>query len=118
MATTCSSAGLTLLAFQGADVIAEFAENLVPATPRSISTPEELHARLQDIRENGRAINRDELQFGLSAVSVPIFVHNDIVAVLTVSSTSEQMSDQKIDTLIDPMKSAANGISQMLGGGL
>lgn len=118
MATTCTSAGLTLLSFQNAVVIARFADSLQPATPMSISTPEALHSRLLDIRKTGRAIVRDEWQFGLSAVSVPVMALGDVVAALTISAASDRMSQEKAESYVGLMAEAARGISSALVGAI
>jgi IclR family KDG regulon transcriptional repressor len=115
-ATTCTSAGLILLAHQSDSVIEEFAANLRPATSRSISTPDELYARLRDIRQTGRAIVCDEWQFGLSAVSVPVYLDGDVIAGLTISAPSDRLPRERAEKLVDSMHSAANDISALMRG--
>ncbi|MBN8211240.1 hypothetical protein JI666_21295, partial [Bacillus sp. NTK071] len=86
------SAGQVQLAYQPEEVIAEFAGNLVQATPFSLATPEALYARLESIRATGKVYARDEWRFGLSAVSVPVFVGRHFAASLTISAPSERLT--------------------------
>jgi DNA-binding IclR family transcriptional regulator len=116
LSTLCTSAGLTLLAYQPAAVIAEFAEDITPATPRSISTAEELHQRLDAIRRDGICIAEGEWQFGLSALSVPVVRHGDTVAVLTISGATDDLPKKKISALIKPLRAAATDLSNVLQG--
>jgi DNA-binding IclR family transcriptional regulator len=115
-AATCTSAGLILLAYQPESVIEGFAASLHRATSRSISTPEELRARLEEIRRTGRIIVRDEWQFGLSAVSVPVYLDGDVIAVLTISAPSDRLTQDVAEALVDPLHSAANDISALMRG--
>ena len=116
-AATCTSAGLVLLAFQPEDVIEGFANSIQPATSRSISTPEELHARLEGIRQTAKVIVRDEWQFGLSAVSVPIMQGSEVIASLTISAPSDRMTEEVAESLVGPLHGAANDISVLMRGG-
>ena len=116
MSTICTSAGLTLLAYQPTAVIAQFDKDLTPATPKSVATPEQLHRRLNTIRRDEVCVVEGEWQFGLSAVSVPVFQHGETVAVLTISGATDDLPKKKIETLIKPLRAAATDLSNVLQG--
>ncbi|WP_204115206.1 IclR family transcriptional regulator domain-containing protein [Shimia biformata] len=70
----CTSMGRVLLAaLPEADARAIIeASDLSPRTPRSLSEPDEIMAKLAEIREVGFSINDQEIELGLRSVAVPL----------------------------------------------
>lgn len=116
-AATCTSVGLVLLAHQASEVIENFANNLVPATPKSMASADALRERLHNIRQSGHVIVRDEWQFGLSALSVAIYENGEVTASITISGTSDRLTAAVAESLLPAMHKAAADISTLMRGG-
>jgi DNA-binding IclR family transcriptional regulator len=69
----CSATGKTLLAFSPPQVLEACIERgLVRMTPRTITSGSLLRQKIQQVREQGYAIEQEELAKGYTAVAVPI----------------------------------------------
>ncbi len=65
--------GLVLLAdWPPAAVDGYVARGLAPLTPRTVVDPEELRARLEDVRRDGYAWGREEFVVGINSVAAPV----------------------------------------------
>ena len=81
----CSSVGKCLLAF-GQDV------DLTVYTEYTISSLEQLKEELDDVREKGYAIDREELELGLTCIGAPILDHSGhAIAAISLSGPKSRM---------------------------
>ena len=59
-----------------------------PRTPNTAHNPEQLRRELQQAREDGVALNDEELTPGLSSVATPVFRGSDVVGAVNVATLS------------------------------
>ena len=96
---TATSNGKALLAWLPEERVSEILqiEGLPAATKRSITKPGLYRAELAAVRERGYAIDREEFQSGVSAVSAPIFTpKGQVIATISVVGPAFRMSEKNI----------------------
>lgn len=72
--------------------------------------------RLQQIREQGYAISRDELIHGAVAVAVPFFLGNDkVMGSLAVFGPGVRVDQARVSVFVNLLKEEARKLSQALG---
>jgi len=83
-------------------------------TPNTITDPDRLIEHLKEIRRSGYAVDSEENEYGISAVGVPVFNHEDlpVAAVVVVGLTA--MINQDIDKILHRMRKTARRISSSL----
>jgi IclR family pca regulon transcriptional regulator len=88
--------------------------------PNTITTLNGLVAELDKVRQQGYAINDEELTAGLRSVAAPIRNHNsEIVAAVNISIPSARVSRQEVeDVLAHQVMNTAHEISLALGAGV
>jgi DNA-binding IclR family transcriptional regulator len=85
--------------------------------PKTIIEVDELMRELARIRRNGYSVASDELEEGLTALSVG--VHDSsarLVAMVSVSGPSSRLDQARRKALLTPMRRAAAAIEQALAG--
>lgn len=71
----CSATGKVLLAYSPPHVLdAVIEKGLKKMTPRTITNPKILREKILEVRDQGYAVEREELTTGYSAVAVPVLV--------------------------------------------
>ena len=91
----CTASGKAILAF-GPEVVRErlLRPPLERLTPHTITDPAALGAQLAEIRREGLARTRGELEVGLDAIAAPVFgPAGDVVAALDVSGPSHRLRE-------------------------
>jgi DNA-binding IclR family transcriptional regulator len=81
-------------------------------TPNTITDPKALKRELDEIREQGFALDREEFALGLSCVAVPVDGSSPFA--LTVAGPSERVmahQDEYLDSLRRAGASLAGGVS-------
>ena len=107
----CSALGKVLYA---AGAIA-LPESLERRTPHTITTLDDLHRQLEQIRAQGYAVTQGELEIGLDAIATPVRDHADrVIAALGVSGPSDRLTHQQ-SALADLLISQALELSEELG---
>jgi IclR family transcriptional regulator, pca regulon regulatory protein len=115
----CTSMGKAQLIDLSTDAVAELlGEGPYEAlTPQTITHLTDLNAELDRVRQDGYAVNDEELAIGLRSVAAPI--RNDegqIVAACNISSASARVSRADLEDRLAPMVlESANLISNALG---
>jgi IclR family pca regulon transcriptional regulator len=115
----CTSLGKVLLAFLPA---AERKETLAQIEfarrgPNTLTSRTSLAAELERVRENGFAINNEELAYGLRSIAAPILSHDGAAAAainLAVHSSMVSMEDL-VKRLSPSLRRSAAEISAHLG---
>ncbi len=92
---------------------------LPPALPRhtrnTITSPEVLRRQLRQIRRQGYAVTRGELEIGLDAVAAPVYnLSGELTASIGVSGPADRMS-QGLPALAALIKTQARSLSALLG---
>jgi DNA-binding IclR family transcriptional regulator len=81
----CGASGKVVLAFGPPELLEHTVEaGLAPRTRRTITDPERLAAELARVREQGYAVDRQELVEGYGAVAAPVRVGSEVIAALSV----------------------------------
>jgi len=114
----CTSLGRVLLAYKPFSELKKTLEQekLKSYTSYTITDLDVLQKELIKIRENGYAINNQELEIGLLSSAAPIFDHKgEVVAAINISMSSARVSlDELKQKFIPILVKAANQISNAL----
>jgi len=86
-------------------------------TEHTLTCAEEIMEEIQKARRNGYSLVREELEIGLSSISVPIKnAHGKVLATANVSFQTQKMDEQKVLTEILPhLQRSAEHITEVLG---
>nr|HID13806.1 IclR family transcriptional regulator [Anaerolineae bacterium] len=111
------SSGKALLAYLPEQRVERIlAAGLPRFTKQTITDPIRLKEELAQIRRQGYAIAREELEEGLSAVAAPIMNHEGhVVAVISVSGPSFRLAEERLVELAEMTREAAKAVSHQLG---
>ena len=111
------SSGKALLAYLPEQRVERIlAAGLPPFTEKTITDPTRLREDQAQIRQQGYAVAREELEEGLSAVAAPIVNHEGhVIAAISVSGPSFRLTEERLVELAEMTCQAANAISHQLG---
>ena len=115
----CTSMGRVLLAFlpedQGMAIVKETPKKAM--TPRTLRTNRDLQKALQQVRQDGYAVNNGELALELISVAAPVRNRTGkVVAALNLAVNAAQYQEDNVHLkLAAIVKKVANKISQALG---
>jgi IclR family transcriptional regulator, pca regulon regulatory protein len=115
----CTSMGKVLLAFLPAadqcEVVGGMA--LTRRGPRTITTKKMLLGELQHVREEGYAVNEEELTADLISIAAPIRAESrEVVAAINMAAPTSMISKEAlVDELLPYLLSIADQISARLG---
>lgn len=85
-------------------------------TPSTINTLDSLKAELQKVREQGFAIDNEELFHGLVCIAMPIRDYNNkIVAAISVSGPSFRMNFNKLTNIKSKLQHVSKELSDYMG---
>lgn len=115
----CTGVGKCLLAYKSIDECDRILQ--FPLTARTYNTlteREPLYEELQRIRERGYATDNDEIEIGLSCVSVPVFQSpGNPGFAISVSGSTPRINDKLRHTdLLERMKTISQELSQKIYG--
>jgi DNA-binding IclR family transcriptional regulator len=90
---------------------------LTPYTPNTITDREKLRRHLEEVVENGYAVDNEELDLGVRCVGAPIRDYTRrIVGAVSISGPSMRFSDERMQKELIPMVvKAGEEISSKLG---
>lgn len=78
-------------------------------TDRTTTTHEELQAQLEDVREQGYAIDDEENVRGLRCVAVPVMASDENLGAVSVTGPTSRMTDDRIKSVLtDAVANSAN----------
>jgi IclR family pca regulon transcriptional regulator len=119
MPAYCTAMGKVLLAYLPNDVQRDLVAQLELErnSPSTITSKQALRAELEQIREDGYAVNDQELRPGLQAIAVPVRDESrEVVAAVGIAASPEAISvDELTDALSPHLISTAARISSRLG---
>jgi IclR family pca regulon transcriptional regulator len=92
------------------------ASDLTPRTPFSVTEPDEILARLAEVRAAGHALIDQEVETGLRALAVPLFdVHGRVVAALNSGmAVTAEPADSLIATYLPELLRVQSGLRRVL----
>ena len=109
--------GKVLLAYQQPSVIESIIErtDLAPATPNTITDPTVLLKVLQQVRDQGYAMDMEEQEEGVCCLAAPIFTPDGkILAAMSVSGPANRLSQARLRELVPHIKSIAAALSRTI----
>jgi DNA-binding IclR family transcriptional regulator len=113
----CTAAGKVLLAFQPTEQIERILALGMPRrTGQTITTPAEMTVELEQIREQGYAVDRGEREEGLIGISGPVRdSRGRIIASCGISGSAMRMRPDIIPVLAASVSASAARLSALLG---
>jgi DNA-binding IclR family transcriptional regulator len=111
------SKGQVLLAFSEPEIYEALVRRpLAPLTERSITDPAELRRRLEEIRTQGYAVTREDVQPGTGSVAVPVFfADGELAGSVCLIVQASELTPERTDELVGSAMRAAREISMRLG---
>ena len=113
-----SALGKVLLAYMPDAEVEEYVRTygLKGFTENTFTDPAAFREELRSIRDQGFALDREEMARGLRCIGVPITDHTGRpFATVSLSAPADRMSPERIEALVPQVKDAAHDISRMLG---
>jgi DNA-binding IclR family transcriptional regulator len=105
-----------ILAFSAPEIVKGLLDvKLKGLTRHTITNPMALSRQLEDIRELGVAVDREEIDEGTSALGAPIFNHEQIpVAAVVVAGPPQRVNGKSESEMVSALKETAAKISAQL----
>jgi DNA-binding IclR family transcriptional regulator len=114
----CVATGKALLAHAGEAALLALPKPLPRPTPKTVANLMALREQLQQVRQQGYAVNREEWRVGVSGLGAPVFDQlGRAVAAVGLSAPSARMDSARIKLLGQAVAHTAQQITQALGGG-
>lgn len=90
--------------------------DLSPRTPRSLTDPGEIMARIAQARTEGHAVIDQEVETGLRSIAVPLFnAHGKVVAALNTGVAAlHDTPDQLTDLYLKDLKRVQDGLRKLI----
>ena len=111
-----TSSGKALLAFQSKDVLGNVWQQALTRFTKQTLKPEGLKRQLKQIRKDGYALAKGELEAGLMTAAAPIFdVNGRAQAAISLVAPSIRVDETALKTLANDVKESARLISNALG---
>jgi IclR family transcriptional regulator, KDG regulon repressor len=114
----CTALGKVLLAGLSADDQAHYVENtkLEKRTLAAIPQGKEFLDLLAHVRQQGFALDHEELDLGITCIAAPVRNHTGrVLAAISLAGPSTRMMGQKLDEIRVPLLDAALALSKRLG---
>ena len=114
----CTADGIVLLAYLPSEKVMRILgkRELRQYTVNTIADLNTIMAHLEKVRNQGYAINAEELAEGLRAVAAPVFNHTGaVVAALSICGPTSRLTLERIARLVTVLKEASNSLSSRLG---
>jgi IclR family KDG regulon transcriptional repressor len=109
----CTASGRVFLAFLPPEVAEPILNGpLTACTPKTITSPVKLREELEATRRRGYALDDEEFEEGIRAVSAPVRdIDGNVIAALSMPGPTNRMPPQRIREIVDALVEAANAIS-------
>jgi DNA-binding IclR family transcriptional regulator len=114
----CTSLGKAILAFLPENQLEEYLQRteLTPFTPNTVVSIDKLKDELMHIKENGYAIDDEELSVGLRCVGAPLFSHNgQALYAISISGPSIRMGSKRMGEMQRELNKICQNLSGKLG---
>ncbi|AUP78393.1 IclR family transcriptional regulator [Flavivirga eckloniae] len=113
----CTALGKVLLAFSSKKQISDYLKHIEfeTYTSNTIAHSEALLSELKQIRENGYALDMEELELGLICIAIPVFnKKKEVIAGISVSGPSSRFKSENIKSYLSIVKRGASEIETHL----
>lgn len=112
----CVATGKALLAYAPEPLIDSISLQLIPITPKTITSPRALLAEMESIRANGYAVNQGEWREGVWGVAAPIWDGSGrVCAAIGISGPADRFKSRRVKQLAPTVVNVARQISSRLG---
>jgi DNA-binding IclR family transcriptional regulator len=115
----CTGLGKVLLAYQDPDLVAAWSRTyrFERHTPTTITSSAELLAELEQIRQYGYGLDREEREIGVRCVAAPVRdATGEVVGAVSVAAPTERLAAELIgSTIAEQVVSCGRAISQSMG---
>ncbi|MCF6310856.1 MAG: IclR family transcriptional regulator [Verrucomicrobiales bacterium] len=85
-----------------------------PSTPKTQTDQKQLSKLLDQIRQDGYAVEREQSEIGMMGVAAPILVRNECVASISIASPCARVNDDALQSQIESVMRAASQVSSKL----
>ena len=112
-----SGTGKVLLAYQSEETIDSITRQtgLPRFTPHTITDAEQLKSELEGIRQQGYAVDSEEMEEGVRCLAAPVFgPDGSILAAMSVSGPAGRLDEDRLEVLIPHIKRISDGFSESL----
>ncbi|WP_270815513.1 IclR family transcriptional regulator [Hungatella effluvii] len=113
----CTGLGKAFLTYMAENERRDLIEGIrfIPMTEHTITRKEDLYEQLNQFKEQGYAVDNEEIEVGLWCAAAPVFNSNgEMEAAVSVSGPTERMKGNK-DMIVSLLLEAAKEISEKLG---
>lgn len=114
----CTSMGRVLLAALPEAQARALLEStpLVARSPRTLTDPDQIMARLAEVRAQGFALNDQEIELGLRSIAVPLYnTHGKVVAAANIGAAAVQReADALRELFLTPLLDLQQSLRRML----
>ena len=112
-----TSTGKVLLAYRTqAEIDDQLRQPLAPLTEKTCTSPAQLAQALRQIRTQGYAVTKEELEVGFVAMAAPIYDHtNTVIAAVSIGGPRIRLTEERLPELIALLQVTARAISRQLG---
>jgi DNA-binding IclR family transcriptional regulator len=112
----CSAVGKCLLAFGGKRYAEKFVGSALPQyTNKTIVQWDELLSELASIRQQGYAVDDEELELGLTCIAAPIFRDShEAIAALSLSGPTSRIRSDRFNEMVTEIIRITQNISRQL----
>jgi DNA-binding IclR family transcriptional regulator len=112
-----TASGKLFLAYRSSQELeSTLSRPLARYTEKTISSPEDLIAQLQQIRRQGFATDDEEFEVGISAIAAPIFNQDGaIMAAMSMPSPTSRMTMERASEIAESLIEATKAVSRRLG---
>ncbi len=113
----CTASGKLFLAqLPSKELVCFLQHSLTTYTDKTITSPDVLRNQLEVIRSQGYAVDDEEMEVGVYAISAPICDRQgSVIAALSIPSPTSRMTPERIPEIAEALKEATRAISQRLG---
>ncbi|WP_442600787.1 IclR family transcriptional regulator [Paenibacillus sp. KN14-4R] len=114
----CTGVGKAMLAYFEESAIDRILHEveLKKFTPYTLDTLDEIKQELRKIRDQGYAIDDEEIEIGLKCVAAPIFNHEGkVIASISCAGPKLRFTEEQTELVIREVKSAGLEVSRKLG---
>ena len=110
----CAASGKCLLAYSSEYANKYIGCDLKRKTEYTITSWDDLLKEFEKIRKQGYAVEREEVELGMTCLAAPIFMGDVIIAAISVSGSISRITDDTIPGIVKELKQTAREISQAL----
>jgi DNA-binding IclR family transcriptional regulator len=107
----CTALGKVLLAFGGAPL----PEELESYTMRTMTDPAMIHHHLEQVRNQGYALDDEEYYYGVRCIAVPVYDFREkCVAAIGISGPSNRLSLESLPNMVKIVQETGKALSNRL----